>query len=1093
MREAVRGAVERRVVVLPHLDLLTTSQGGLTAEAREVIPLLYENPELVWLGFKDPSFPLPKVIENLFPHRTSLLGISRNRLRYLITRKESRKFGREFNPWGLYKYVSGVNAVRLRRLLSTLEGEDYPSDPKKAYSQLRQATLGGTMEVPNIGLDKDIGGYAKVKEQLRNEILNLLGRKDQLTSEEQIKNIEELLPKGMIFWGPPGTGKTLFAKALASEIGAAVTIVSGPELKSKWVGESLPWEEEVLVVLNGTARKMPIGELVDNHRDSDEVLTWTVDDNGKALLAPVTGFIRHRGPDYVDVLVTETGRQVRVTGGHSLFVEKGGQLGEVFAEQVEPGVTRIAVPLRLEPPQTVRSLDLLDLLSGREDVRVAGYDEQLTRIVDTMGEASASAAVGLAVRRLTHKQRPPVTVAAFERLVAAADQDVDPKGLSLYCWHRGKTLPAEWELTPELGEFFGLWVADGCYANTGVRLACHLDQVDRIQALCERLFGHVTRYAKPGSPQGVDLIINHTLLRHVMKDGLDLKDGSGLKRVPSFVFLAPRPVIAGFLRGYFSGDGTFSGKYVEASTTSRALADDVMTLLQYFGIAARLRTKQERTGSTSNRVRFLWTEFLRRFADEIGFLDERRNKALRDYLAGIKLLRDKQTPRSHITNDVLWDLVVEKRREQYSREHVYDLSVPRTERFLAGFGNVLVHNSEDNLRQIFHKARQCAPSIIVFDELDSFATARGTYTGSGVEHSMVNQLLTEMDGFHKDEMVFVVGTTNFVESLDPALLRPGRFEFHLHIPYPDSEARKEIVKIYDKKMNLKMSEEALTYAVKRSNPHHYRTDQGTPFSGDHLNAMCRSIARLRMRDNRTDETTPDDIERALTEYVKRLNLTPKEKVMVATHEAGHFIVALHCPHHPPPLRITIESEISQAVGYVRFQHSGSELENDTRNELLDHLCVSLGGIEAERRLLSDVSNGAAGGDLSTAAALAHLVIECYGMGEGDTKLRQYSSPRDLKRYTDLSDEAKCLIDREVSKLIHAAQARAAKILEENHDALVLLRDEVVKKGTLEVKALKSMFPSIKTDEDESGTGKEKGNGEVKEKEEKRSRKSSKSE
>src|SRR5262249_16168383 len=145
---------------------------------------------------------------------------------------------REFNPWGLYKYVSGVNAVRLRRLLSTLEGEDYPAEPRKAYNQLRQATLGGTMEVPTISLDKDIGGYAKVKEQLRNQILNQLARKDQLTNEDQIRNIEELLPKGMIFWGPPGTGKTLFAKALASEIGAAVSIVSGPEMKSKWVGES---------------------------------------------------------------------------------------------------------------------------------------------------------------------------------------------------------------------------------------------------------------------------------------------------------------------------------------------------------------------------------------------------------------------------------------------------------------------------------------------------------------------------------------------------------------------------------------------------------------------------------------------------------------------------------------------------------------------------------------------------------------------------------------------------------------------------------------------------------------------------------------
>src|SRR5204862_4020935 len=141
-------------------------------------------------------------------------------------------------------------------------------------------------------------------------------------------------------------------------------------------------------------------------------------------------------------------------------------------------------------------------------------------------------------------------------------------------------------------------------------------------------------------------------------------------------------------------------------------------------------------------------------------------------------------------------------------------SVPATERFIAGLGNVLVHNSEDNLRQIFHKARQSAPSIIVFDELDSFASARGTYTGSGVEHSMVNQLLTEMDGFHREEMVFVVGTTNFVEILDPALLRPGRFEFHLHIPYPDDDARREIVRIYDKKMSLRLSDAALDYAVR---------------------------------------------------------------------------------------------------------------------------------------------------------------------------------------------------------------------------------------------------------------------------------------
>src|SRR3954462_4129794 len=185
LRDAVRGAVERRVVVLPHLDLLTTSQGGLTGEAREVIPLLYENPELVWLGFKDPSFPLPKVIENLFPHWVSILGTSRNRLRHLITQKESRKFGREFSPWQLYKFVPGVNAVRLRKLLSTLKGEDYPADPKRAYAQVRQATLSGAMEIPSVDLEKDIGGYTKVKQRLKAEILDTLSKRDKATDADE--------------------------------------------------------------------------------------------------------------------------------------------------------------------------------------------------------------------------------------------------------------------------------------------------------------------------------------------------------------------------------------------------------------------------------------------------------------------------------------------------------------------------------------------------------------------------------------------------------------------------------------------------------------------------------------------------------------------------------------------------------------------------------------------------------------------------------------------------------------------------------------------------------------------------------------------
>src|SRR5215467_5378730 len=521
LREAVRGAVERRVVVLPHLDLLTTSQGGLTAEAREVIPLLYENPELVWLGFKDPSFPLPRVIESLFPHRISLLGIARNRLRHLITQREARKFGREFNPWQLYKHVSGVNAVRLRRLLATLEGEDFPADPRRAYRQLRQATLTGSLEVPSIDVDKDIGGYATVKKQLRSEIIDVLSRRDRLLDADEISRIEELIPRGMIFWGPPGTGKTLFAKGMAASLGAAITIVSGPELKSKWVGES-----------------------------------------------------------------------------------------------------------------------------------------------------------------------------------------------------------------------------------------------------------------------------------------------------------------------------------------------------------------------------------------------------------------------------------------------------------------------EENLRRIFHQARQSAPSIIVFDELDSFATARGMYTGSGVEHSMVNQLLTEMDGFRKEELVFVVGTTNFVESLDQALLRPGRFEFMLHIPYPDAEDRRAILKVHDARLGTQLSLEALDYAVRRTDDLVPGPSGGTRYSGDHLQALCRQLARTRLREGLTGPATPAEVERAIEQYLDRPRLTAAEELVVATHEAGHAVTALSCRHAPPIDRISIRGDIGGALGYVKHADHAHRYVV-TVAQLRDTICTLFGGREAEVLLLDDLSIGA-GADLHHATEIARALIEQYG-------------------------------------------------------------------------------------------------------------------
>lgn len=1070
LREAIYGAQNDGVLAITHLDILTTTtRSSLGMEAREAAAIMYENPDLVFLGFTDPTFELPSVIEKVFAVKYSVIGIARDKLKELIIQREARKFGTEsLNPYALYKFVSGLNAVRLRQIMNQLETRvDYdpkaPGSVEAIYRDIRKLTLAGDMEVPQVDLEKDIGGYTKVKEKIRTEILDLLSIKEASRSSEEIQAIEEIVPKGMIFFGPPGTGKTYFAKAIATALNATVSIVSGPELKSKWVGESLPWDEEVLVIVDGQAKRMPIGELVEGHH-GHEVKAWTVGDDGSSFIAPVTGFLTHDGPDYIDVLVTETGREVRVTGGHSLFVLRDGKIEDVLADEVVAGQTRIGVPLRLDAPERIRQINLFEAFKDADDVRVAG--DELSALVDkcvlVVGEERARELLG--GYKLTDYfgwRRRPISVSKLWALTHAAGVEVDPSKLLLYAWHRNRTMPAVLALDEDLGRFLGLWIADGCFNEHGdVRIAAHANELPETAALCERLFGRVTTSRQ--SPQGVGLTINNTLFKRVMQEVLGMSAGSGVKRVPATIFMAPKQTVAAFLSGYFSGDGTFNGKYIEATTISRGLAGDIATLLQYFGIAARLKTKPERLGQNSWRVRFGWSEFLRVFAREIGFMQPARQEALSQYLDHLKLKRDKQTMRAHISRDVLWDKVVECRREPYDRPHVYDLSVPDTERFIAGFGNILVHNSEENLRRVFAQARKSAPSIIIFDELDSFASARGTYTGSGVEHSMVNQMLTEMDGFRKEELVFVVGTTNFDQSLDPALLRPGRFELSIEIPYPDKDDRKAIVEIYNKKFSLEMDEEMIDYIVQRTGGY-VDAPRGVRYSGDHLYAVGRGLKREQLR--KLKEGKKLQISRKEIDIVlgKRDRSRPKlgkhEERTVAIHEAGHAILAYVLPHCPTVERVTIASEEEEYLGYV--MHAVSENQHvRTRSELSDSICVALGGRQAEWMMLGEVSSGC-WNDLQQATGVASMMVEQLGMSE-KMGLRVYRTDQSeraqvVMKPRDIAEITAAEVDAEIGAMVEAQRERCDSLLHQYRPEFEKLIEILIDKKTIGLDEMKEIF------------------------------------
>jgi cell division protease FtsH len=368
-----------------------------------------------------------------------------------------------------------------------------------------------------------------------------------------------------------------------------------------------------------------------------------------------------------------------------------------------------------------------------------------------------------------------------------------------------------------------------------------------------------------------------------------------------------------------------------------------------------------------------------------------------------------------------------------------------------------VGESEENLRQIFLKARRSAPSIIVFDELDAFAAARGTFTGSGVEHSMVNQLLTEMDGFRKEELVFVVGTTNLVESLDRALLRPGRFEFQLHVPYPDAADRRAILEIHDRKLGLAMSERALDYAVKRSGDLVEGTD--SRYSGDHLQALCRQIARARLRARHEGPTEVADVERALTAYLERPELTSAEERVIATHEAGHAVCALFCERAPPIDRISIQGDLAGALGFVQYADPAHRYVT-TRGQLTDAICVLMGGREAEAMLLDDLSVGSSH-DLERATLIARGLVEELGMGGDDVGVRRFAPIAHAVHDPRPSEATLHAIEVSVRAILEAQRARARAILGEQRPLVETLRDLLLEKKVLDRAAFGHLVPAAK--------------------------------
>ncbi|WP_153397755.1 ATP-dependent zinc metalloprotease FtsH [Ornithinicoccus halotolerans] len=374
------------------------------------------------------------------------------------------------------------------------------------------------------------------------------------------------------------------------------------------------------------------------------------------------------------------------------------------------------------------------------------------------------------------------------------------------------------------------------------------------------------------------------------------------------------------------------------------------------------------------------------------------------------------------------------------------------------FVEMFVGVGASRVRDLFEQAKENAPAIIFMDEIDAVGRHRGAGLGGGHDEreQTLNQLLVEMDGFDVKSNVILIAATNRPDILDPALLRPGRFDRQIAVEAPDMLGRLHILQTHAK--GKPMAEDIDLMAVARRTP---------GFSGADLANVLNEAALLTARRGHrqiTEHDLDEAIDRVMAGPQKRTRvMSAKEKKITAYHEGGHALVAAAMRHTDPVNKVTILPR-GRALGYTMVLPADDKYST-TRNELLDQLAYALGGRVAEEMVFHDPTTGAAN-DIEKATSLARKMVTQMGMSErvGAVKLGSGGGEvflgRDMGHERDYSEELAGIVDQEVRRLIEAAHDEAWHALNDNRDVLDRLVLELLEKETLNHQALAEVFADI---------------------------------
>ncbi len=379
------------------------------------------------------------------------------------------------------------------------------------------------------------------------------------------------------------------------------------------------------------------------------------------------------------------------------------------------------------------------------------------------------------------------------------------------------------------------------------------------------------------------------------------------------------------------------------------------------------------------------------------------------------------------------------------------------------FVEMFVGVGASRVRDLFNQGKKNAPCIIFIDEIDAVGRHRGAGLGGGHDEreQTLNQLLVEMDGFEANDGVIIIAATNRPDVLDPALLRPGRFDRQIIVPVPDIKGRQLILEIYGKK--TKMSDKADMAVIAR----------GTPgFSGADLENLVNEAALMAARQG-AEEITMDLMEKAKDKIMmgaerRSMIISDKEKEITAYHEAGHAIVARMLPDTDPIHKVTIIPR-GRALG-LTMQLPVDEKYTHSKSFLLNTIAILFGGREAEKLIFNEITTGA-GNDIERASELARKMVCEWGMSEElgplayGKKEEQIFLGREIAQHRDFSESTAQKIDQAVKEIVLDANSRVATLLQDNIEVLKAVADELLEKETIMLEDIDRIMENIKNGRD----------------------------